>query len=187
MGKDEQAGFSPVEGLLILVIVAILGGAGWYVYDANKKANNSYDSASKSSNATPKAAKKSESKTAESKAPSQATLDNIKASITSKNTAALEGYMAASVNVILAASEAYGPQTPAQAVKDVDYVSGGTEPWNFALPAATLAQYQAGDYKQYFPASALVGKSANDYVISFQFDSAGKINGIFMTNTASVL
>jgi len=57
------------------------------------------------------------------------------------------------------------------------YLDNATDPWDFALPAATLAAYQTGGYKQYFPTTALVGKSANKYVVSFQFDSNGKISG----------
>lgn len=122
-----------------------------------------------------------------SSAPSAAALESIKDAVKSGNTAALEGYMAASVNVILAASEAYGPQTPTQAIKDLEYLNSATDPWDFALASATLAKYQAGDYKQYFPTTALVGQSANDYVVSFQFDNAGKISGIFMTVSADLL
>lgn len=122
-----------------------------------------------------------------SKAPSAAAQENIKDAIKSGNTAALEGYMSSSVNVILAASEAYGAQTPTQAIKDLEYLDDATDPWDFDLPAATLDSYQAGDYKQYFPATALVGKSADDFVISFQFDSSAKISGIFMTSNADLL
>ncbi|OGL39984.1 hypothetical protein A3J32_03040 [Candidatus Saccharibacteria bacterium RIFCSPLOWO2_02_FULL_46_7] len=39
--KKNQSGFSVVEGLLILVIVALLGGAGWYAYNASNKADES--------------------------------------------------------------------------------------------------------------------------------------------------
>jgi hypothetical protein len=120
-------------------------------------------------------------------APTAAQLDNIKASITSKNTAALQGYMASTVKVIVAASEGIGDRTPAQAVHDVAYVGAGTNPWDFALPAATLNSYKAGFYTQYFPEGALVGKSANNYVISFSFNDSGKINTIFMTNDGSLL
>lgn len=183
MAKRNEAGFSWLIILLIILVLAAIGGVGYKVF---KK-----EPAKPAASSTP-AASSSESTTKETKpattttAPSAAQLENMKAAIESENTAALEGYMAASVNVILAASEAYGPQTPVQAVKDVDYVKDGTT-WDFALPAATLTKYQTGDYKQYFPTTALVGKSSNNYVISFQFDSAGKINGIFMTNNASIL
>ncbi len=124
---------------------------------------------------------------AENTAPSASDLENIEASITSGNTAALEGYMAKKVTVILAASECCGSRTPAQAVADVAYVEAGTDPWDFSLPQATLDGYAAGDYAQYFPDDALVGKSANDYVISFTFNADGDIKGIFMTGNADVL
>ena len=116
-------------------------------------------------------------------APKTATIDSIKASITSGNTSALAGYMASSVNVILAATEAYGPQTPTQAVDDISsFISTDNTSWdyNFALSAATLSGYQNGDYKQYFPAIALVGKASNNQVISFSFDCDGKIDTVFM-------
>ena len=49
--------------------------------------------------------------------------ENIVAAIDTMNTAALEGYMATSVNVVYAATEFGGPRTPAQAVGDLDYLS----------------------------------------------------------------
>ncbi len=176
--KRNESGFSWVIILVGVLVLGVIGGVGYKVFkkEPAKPAT--------STTTTTAAVTKDKAVVATTTAPTAEELDNIKASITSENTAALEGYMAASVNVIIAASEAYGPQTPVQAVKDVDYVKDG-DTWDFALPAATLAAYQAGDYKQYFPTTALVGKSSNGYVISFQFDSAGKINGIFMTNNAA--
>lgn len=124
---------------------------------------------------------------AEKTAPSADDLGNIEDSITSGNTAALEGYMASKVNVILAASECCGSRTPAQAVADIAYVESGTDPWDFSLPQATLDSYAAGDYAQYFPEDALVGVSANDYIISFTFNDAGDISGVFMANSTEIL
>jgi hypothetical protein len=125
--------------------------------------------------------------TTTSTAPSQATIDNVEASITSGNTAALEGYMASTVNVIIAASEGIGSRTPAQAVGDItSYISSATDPWSFALPAATLSGWASGSYSQYFPSGAVVGKSANNMVISFSFTS-GKISTVFMAKDATLL
>lgn len=41
--KKNQNGFSLLEGLLLLVIAGIIGGVGWYVWDSNKKANDSFN------------------------------------------------------------------------------------------------------------------------------------------------
>lgn len=192
---------SKVMMALTAIVLLIAGAAGGYMYrdkiakDQAEKSQAEITSlqakvtklekdvidAQKSTSTT------SSSSTAQSKSPSASVLENIQASITSGNTAALEGYMASSVKVILAASEGVGDRTPTQAIGDLKYLDSATAPWDFALPAATITKYQAGDYKQYFPTTALVGKSANNYVISFQFDSNAKISGIFMAANASLL
>lgn len=123
-------------------------------------------------------------------APTSTVIGSIEASITSGNTAALEGYMASSVNVILAASEAYGQQTPTQAVSNIsNFISDDLNSWdyNFSLPAATLNTYKQGSYSQYFTNISVVGKAANNQVISFSFNCTGKIDTVFLATTASVL
>jgi len=45
VGKNHK-GFSVVEGLLILVILGMLGGVGYYVYEAQKDSDKSLSSAS---------------------------------------------------------------------------------------------------------------------------------------------
>lgn len=121
-------------------------------------------------------------------APSATVIDNIKASITSGNTAALEGYMAPAVKVVLAMAEGVAPGTPTEAVtKITEFISSATVPWNFEIEPAILGQYAAGGYGPYFPAIAVVGMSANSKVITFDFDCDGKISRVFMTSDASIL
>jgi hypothetical protein len=38
--SKNQKGFSAIEGLLIFIIVGIIAGVGWYVWDSNKKTND---------------------------------------------------------------------------------------------------------------------------------------------------
>ena len=45
----NQKGFTTVEGLLILVIVAIIGGTGYYVYHSQKQTDKTLDSAANTS------------------------------------------------------------------------------------------------------------------------------------------
>lgn len=47
--KIDQKGFSTIEGLLLLVIFAIIGATAFYVHHANKSANSTYNSASQNS------------------------------------------------------------------------------------------------------------------------------------------
>lgn len=119
--------------------------------------------------------------------PSAAVIDNIKASITSGNTQALEGYMASGIDVILAASEGIGETTPAVATSTItDFIeSAGT--WDFALSDVVLAGYADGDYDQYFPDTAVVGKSSTGKVISFSFDCTAKIGTVLLSTTDEIL
>jgi len=50
--KKNQQGFGAVEGLLIVVVVAVIAFVGWYIYNGNKKASNTYNAASTSSKVT---------------------------------------------------------------------------------------------------------------------------------------
>ena len=128
--------------------------------------------------------------TCTAKAPTAQVIESIKSSITSGNTAALEGYMAPSVNTILAASEGVGAITPAASVAAIsNFISSDIKSWdyNFSLSAATLKIYGNGEYKAYFPAIAVVGKASNGKVIAFSFDCNGKISTVFMAASDSLL
>lgn len=183
--------------LVAIILLGIGAGAGWMWRDKDAKA---LDKAQQSQISTLDAQITSlQKELADAKSaattkttttgvrPSAAVLTSIQDSIKSGNTVALVGYMAPSVKVIIAASSGVGDRTPTQAISDLKYLDAGTAPWDFALSAATITKYQAGSYKQYFPTTALVGKSANNYVVSFQFDSGAKISGIFMAADASLL
>jgi len=50
--KKNQSGFSIVEGLLILIIVGIIGGTGWYVWQAKNNTDDNLSSATKTSNSS---------------------------------------------------------------------------------------------------------------------------------------
>lgn len=111
----------------------------------------------------------------------------IRTAVDSHNYAPLEAHMTNPVTVILAASEGVGPRTPAQAVSDLAYLNNGTSPWDFNLPAATLASLDAGFYTAYFDSNTYVGKANDGVVGAFDFDNCGKINQIFMSADISLL
>jgi len=121
-------------------------------------------------------------------APNATVIANIKASITSGNTAALEGYMADAVKVVLAMAEGVAPGTPTEAVTRItEFISAATEPWNFEMNSSQLGQYAVGGYGPYFPTIAVVGMSANNKVITFDFDCDGKISRVFMASDSTIL
>lgn len=123
------------------------------------------------------------------KQPSTSAVENIKAAITSGNTAVLEGYMAPSVNVIYAASDGLGQRTAANAVSDVtSFVSNPAgAAWSFDVPASVLGSYGQGSYKQYFPGTALVAQATDTRLLSISFDCDGKIATLLLVANESSL
>jgi cytoskeletal protein RodZ len=41
--KQKEQGFGAIEALLIVIIVGLVGFAGWYVYNSQKSSNNTFD------------------------------------------------------------------------------------------------------------------------------------------------
>lgn len=180
---------------LLLIVIAILAWQLWVCLDNDKKADadkkllqTQIDGYKKQLEEAQKSSANNDPNPAQCKNSASPSLaQNIAAAIGSQNTGALQGYMATSVNVVIAASEKSGNVTAAQAVTDLDYTKTGTAPWNFSLPSNELAAYKTGFYKQYFPDTAYVGKAQDNLVVSFGFDCNGKINTIFMAANADLL
>lgn len=186
--------------ILILLMLAGIGGTYWFMgkkySDMKKQKDDQIGQLEQSKKDLEKQLAEAKSSAQDSEeevekpacsSPSVDDVENIEASITSGNTAALEGYMATKVNVILAASEGIGERTPAQAVSDITSFINGAGAWDFNLPEATIDSYAGAFYAQYFPEGAVVGKSASSKVISFSFDCNGKIKTVFLSSSADIL
>ncbi|MFA5003837.1 MAG: hypothetical protein WC498_00995 [Candidatus Saccharimonadales bacterium] len=203
---QKTRGKAIVFGVLILLLLVAAAGGAWWLRDRSAKTTDKQQTATisslqqttaslKTQLAAEKAKNAKTSPTASTlactpKAPGATTISNIEASITSGNTAALEGYMAPSVNVIIAASEGLGAKTPTQAVSAItNFISNVPSSWDydFALPASVLSSYGKGSYSQYFPSNAVVGKATNKKVIAFSFDCNAKISTVFVAADESLL
>lgn len=123
-------------------------------------------------------------------APDNDSKENIIASVTSGNTQPLEGHMASIVNVILAATEAYGEQTKTQSALDIsDFIGDVTaQTWDFNLSESVINSYKdTNEYGKYFPEILIVGKSSDGKIISFSFDCEGLISTVFMSENDEIL
>lgn len=184
--------------IAIILFGGLVGFGVWRDMGAKKDADKDKESISalqKQVNDLQKKLEESEKKNSASAAtptasctqPTASAVENIIASIKSKNTAALEGYMASNVKVTLAATEFSEVRTKAQAVSNVDYVINATAPWDFALSTATLNTFKAGSYKDYIKDNSVIGVAADSKTIVFNFDCDGKINAIFMSASSDLL
>ncbi len=189
--KGSQSGFSTVYIILGLLILVLLG-LGWYfwgdknffnsspvptsTYAPNPASNSASPSSSPFASPSPSA-----SATA-TPAPTikPALFENIKASVISKNTAALEGYMTDTVNVIIEATECCGNITKVKAIKEMDYLNDATEPWNFDEnnPVAIALRKKN---PATFPEGSIIGTSANKMLVTFTLNQTKtKIEKLYM-------
>ena len=181
--------------LLGILVVLLLAAGGYYGWQAWPRSQQQEESSSQTPTPVPTDTSSAEETAEPATTPASSTpvtisaalRENIEAAINTMNTAALEGYMTDPITVVLAASEKGQPVTPTQAVIDLDYLSGATAPWDWDLSEATLTSYKNGFYGQYFPDNSVVGKSANDYVVSFTVNSSNKISTVFITGSADLL
>jgi hypothetical protein len=97
----------------------------------------------------------------------------------------LYDYLDDPVHITFAASDFDSDRSPDLAITDLSYVRGSTA-WNWALDDATLAAFRAGTYANYFPDDAIIGQSAETYVIAFTITD-NKISRIFVSKSAAIV
>jgi cytoskeletal protein RodZ len=184
--------------LLILIILLLLGAAGylWWQWrlcinedKALKKDKQQLQTQIEElkKQAAAQAAKPAAKPTVCNDTPTASRKENIKAALDSQNTAAFATYTSNPVKFVIAGSEKGDNETPDQAAMSLDYTHSATGPWNFNLPATTIAHYDAGFYTDYFDSNTYVGKAASGMVAAFDFDCNGKINQIFLAASDDLL
>ena len=99
--------------------------------------------------------------------------EQIVAAITSKNTQALEGYMADTVQVRLEASGCCGPITKAEAISQLSYLDPAVG-WSFDS-ANPLIINLAANAPDFYGSGWLVGVADNEYIVSFKLNNQNKI------------
>jgi hypothetical protein len=99
--------------------------------------------------------------------------EQIMAAMTSKNTQALEGYMANTVQVRLEASGCCGPITKAEAMSQLSYLDPAVG-WSFD-PTNPIIIDLAAHSPDYYGSEWLVGVASNEYIVSFKLNSQNLI------------
>ena len=129
--------------------------------------------------------------------PSSPTASPTATALTASDTAAIEkaiddndptglyDYLADPVHITFAASDFDSDRSRDLAITDLAYVSGSTG-WNWNLDEATLAAFRAGTYKNYFPDDAIIGQSAESYVIAFTVTGT-EITRVFVSKSAAIV
>jgi hypothetical protein len=99
--------------------------------------------------------------------------EQIIAGITSKNTQALEGYMADTVQVRLEASGCCGPITKSEAMSQLSYLDPAVG-WSFD-PTNPIIVDLAINSPDYYGSGWIVGVASNEYIVSFKLNNQNLI------------
>jgi len=108
------------------------------------------------------------------------TIDAFETAIPLKQYSDLAPFMTDTVTVIKYATSCCGPLPKATAISEMAYLSGGTDPWNFADSnpiAAKLATADPDNFKE-----AYVGTAGNRYAVGLTLDDNFLINKVIITN-----
>jgi hypothetical protein len=166
----------------ILILVAVVGGA--YYFGTQKSTPGPQEAS-----ITPSATDKSPSTIAPSPTPQAEpevdVSEQIVAAMTSKNTQALEGYMADTVQVRLEASGCCGPITKAEAVSQLSYLDPAVG-WNFD-PTNPILINLATAVPDYYGSGWIVGVASNEYLVSFKLNNQNKIEAYNLAATYTLL
>ena len=98
----------------------------------------------------------------------------------------LEVFMKDNVFVRKEQSSCCGVLSREEAIEEIKYVSSATLPWKFDSNNSIVLGLKAFQPK-YYGGNSYVGVSANDYSISFVFNSENKIESVSMAANASTL
>jgi hypothetical protein len=109
----------------------------------------------------------------------------IEAAIEANSPVDLYDYLADPVHVAFAASDFDDDRTPDQAITDLEYIDGSTG-WNWNLDSQRLDEFRDGDYGDRFTEDALVGESAEGYIISIDL-AHDTITAIFVSKSADLV
>ena len=111
--------------------------------------------------------------------------EQIIAAMTSKNTQALEGYMADTVEVRLEASGCCGSITKAEALSQLSYLDPAVG-WDFN-PTNPILINLAAAVPDYYGSNWIVGVASNEYLVSFKLNNQNKIEAYNLAQTYKLL
>ena len=111
--------------------------------------------------------------------------EQIVSAITSKNTQALEGYMADTVQVRLESSGCCGPISRSEAMAQLSYLDPATG-WSFEATNPIIVSLSTAS-PDYYGSEWIVGVATNEYLVSFKLNNQNKIEAYNLASTYKLL
>jgi len=169
---------------IVSVLILIAVGGGIYFFGI-KKSIPSQQEASTTPLVTDKSSPTATPSPTPQAKPKINVSEQIIAAMTSKNTQALEGYMADTVQVRLEASGCCGPITRAEAMSQLSYLDPAVG-WNFD-PTNPILVNLATVVPDFYGSDWIVGVASNEYLVSFKLNNQNKIEAYNLAATYKLL
>jgi len=112
--------------------------------------------------------------------------ENIEAAVSSKNYAALEGYMKNTVIVTLYASECCGQISKAKATGQMSYLSSSQGSWDFSQESSVRNKLIENN-PQNFSSDMIIGISSDKYAVGFKLNSQNEIEKIIIVPSYNLI
>ena len=170
----------------VLFILALAGGA--YYFGTKKFTSSSREAATVAPTNIPVSEKglpATEPSPTTKIEPASDVPEQIIAAMKSKNTQALEGYMADTVQVRLEASGCCGPITKSEAISQLSYLDPAVG-WDFN-PTNPILVNLATAVPDFYGSDWIVGVASNEYLVSFKLNNQNKIEAYNLAATYKLL
>lgn len=161
-----------------IILIAFIGGTYYFTKNQNKATQNSTFVPTSYNTKTPTEIPKELSPTPIPKNKAYV-VENIGASVSSKNYAALEGYMTDTVIVILYASECCGPLSKDKVTSQMSYLNSSSGAWDFSQDNSVKIKLIENN-PQNFSSDMTIGISSDKYAVGFKLNSQNKIEKIIL-------
>jgi hypothetical protein len=110
----------------------------------------------------------------------------IQTAVDAHDTATLQGYLGATVGVVIPSQGQNGSQSAATAISELSQLFTTTDPWTFSIDPTTLTHYRQGSFGAYFPSKAIMARSSDGHVISL-IPSGGTIVTMLLASDDTLL
>ncbi len=186
--KKNENGFSAVEVLFAIVLIAMIVGIGWYVIKTRNEANKS----SNNTQSTSQTPSKPTSQKPVDKTPQ--VVAEINALINKGEYSKLDTYMTDKVLVVRQSTDGNGDLSKADAAKSIStYLTkssaslGANLPWDFTGHTESRDKISKSRIISNYAGLGNIGISANNWVVAYRLNNDLKIDLFYLSISADII
>jgi hypothetical protein len=193
--KKNQYGFSAVEASLILVIVGIIGGTGWYVMRANKNTTDTLINSGLGAAAKTSKKKLTSPSVEQSADPAKGVVAQINGLLNKGEYLQLDTYMADKVSITIQSTDGNADFPKVDAAKRIDnYLTksaaslGAKLPWDFKGHSDIREKISKSECCiTSFKEQNHIGISQDNLIVAYNLNSNSRIESFYISGSADYI